>query len=322
MVGVGSESGSIHAATQKGPESSEAVGELSPASDSGVDPDPEGRITAVIPTHNRPDRLMTAVQSVEDQTKRVALVVVDDGSTAPIQMEQLPDHAVLLRNDIALGSATARNMGVAAARTDWVAFLDDDDVWLPTKAEVVLGAARRFPDADVIVHSTAARSPGVGSIGPRLIENPTRRVLRRQPPHITGVTVRRSLHDEVRFDETMWATEDVDYLIRLALISNWVEIDQDLAFHGPRDGTAINMKSRIEGRLRLMEKHRELIHEDRASLSFYYARLGQLYLRALMLGDARRGFLAAIRVMPRSGLAWRGLARTILPSSLRGGYRS
>ena len=90
-------------------------------------------ITVVTPTHNRPQYLGAVVDSLTAQTDdRWELVIVDDGSTPPAR-EHFPavDHPgiVWLRNDVAQGVSAARNRGAAAARGNWIVFLDDDD-WL------------------------------------------------------------------------------------------------------------------------------------------------------------------------------------------------
>ena len=66
---------------------------------------------------------------------------MDDGSRPPV-----PDRwpsVRLLRNDRPTGVAAARNAGVSAARGQWVAFLDDDDVWAPEKLRLQIDAAIR-----------------------------------------------------------------------------------------------------------------------------------------------------------------------------------
>ena len=94
-------------------------------------------VTAVVPTHRRPDLMRRAVQSILDQDYPglIEIVVVFD-ACAP----ELPDvktgsmrtlRAVV--NERVRGLAGARNTGILAASHGFVAFLDDDDAWLPGK---------------------------------------------------------------------------------------------------------------------------------------------------------------------------------------------
>jgi glycosyltransferase involved in cell wall biosynthesis len=95
------------------------------------------RIAVVIPTYNRAHVLGRAVDSVLDQSfPAEQCVVVDDGSsdhTEALVRGSYPGVTYLKQEHG--GVSAARNAGVAAARTDWVAFLDSDDAWMPDKLE-------------------------------------------------------------------------------------------------------------------------------------------------------------------------------------------
>jgi glycosyltransferase involved in cell wall biosynthesis len=104
-------------------------------------------VTVVIPTRNRWPLLEVAMRSVLAQEDvELELVVVDDGSTDET-LCRLDVHADsrlrIIRHESAEGVARARNDGIAAARTPWVAFLDDDDAWAPTKVRRQLDALAR-----------------------------------------------------------------------------------------------------------------------------------------------------------------------------------
>jgi hypothetical protein len=176
----------------------------------------------------------------------------------------------------------------------------------------VIDAANRFPLADVISHRTAL-CPSIKDDGTRLISDPLARVLHRQPPHLSGVIVRRKVHHHIAFDESLWAGEDLDYLIRLAKTATWVEIGRDLGKHGNsgQHGSAIDLRSRIEGRLTLMERHRELFQRHPIALSFFYVRLGHQYRRGGLRREALGSFVTAIRIRPTSIIAWKGLVRAL-----------
>ncbi|MGB9514059.1 MAG: glycosyltransferase family 2 protein, partial [Candidatus Acidiferrum sp.] len=102
-------------------------------------------VTAVIPTRNRHQLVTHAVRSALRQTYRnLEVVVVIDGAD-PKTEESLSRLADSRLRVIALpessGPAAARNIGVAAARGEWIAFLDDDDQWLPEKIELQMAIA-------------------------------------------------------------------------------------------------------------------------------------------------------------------------------------
>jgi glycosyltransferase involved in cell wall biosynthesis len=102
-------------------------------------------VSVVIPTHDRKDLLLLAVRSVLRQRDvEFEVLVVDDGSTdgTSAAVESLDEPRIrILRHERARGVATARNVGVAAARGSWIALLDDDDAWSPDKLALQLGAA-------------------------------------------------------------------------------------------------------------------------------------------------------------------------------------
>ena len=89
------------------------------------------RVDAVIPTHNRADLVVRAVESALAQTRPPdAVIVADDGSTDGTAVALTPLKPRVRRLDLRHGgAAAARNAGVAASDADFVAFLDDDDAW-------------------------------------------------------------------------------------------------------------------------------------------------------------------------------------------------
>jgi glycosyltransferase involved in cell wall biosynthesis len=96
-----------------------------------------GNVTVLICTRNGLSRgfLQEAIRSVHEQTAVPAeIILVDDGSTDGTASEMrraYPDVIVL--SNAGSGLAAARNTGIRAARSEWIAFIDDDDVWHRTK---------------------------------------------------------------------------------------------------------------------------------------------------------------------------------------------
>ncbi len=111
------------------------------------------RVTVVIPTRNRRRLLQRTLGTVlAQQGVDFDVVVVDEGSTddTPEMLERLPyDHGRLtvLRHEQAQGVSAARNAGIAVATGQWVAFVDDDDIWSPAKLAAQLAAVRESPGA-------------------------------------------------------------------------------------------------------------------------------------------------------------------------------
>ena len=110
-------------------------------------PDQTPSISVVIPTRNRPGLLLErALPSALGQTyTNIEIIVVIDGPDPLTERALATVHDSRLRV-LALpenvGGSDARNAGVRASRGEWIAFLDDDDEWLPEKLEWQLRAAR------------------------------------------------------------------------------------------------------------------------------------------------------------------------------------
>jgi len=108
---------------------------------------PEPLVSAIIPTRNRPGTVLRAVKSALDQTLRECevIVVIDGKDEATSQaLKSLTDPRLRVVDlEDSQGAAAARNTGTSLARSPWVAFLDDDDFWLPGKLEIQLQTARQ-----------------------------------------------------------------------------------------------------------------------------------------------------------------------------------
>jgi glycosyltransferase involved in cell wall biosynthesis len=94
-------------------------------------------VSVVIPTHNRARLLMQTLSTILGQEGvTFEAIVVDDGSSddTPTVLARCRDPRLrVLRREAAGGVGAARNVGIHAARGSWVAFVDDDDLWLPSK---------------------------------------------------------------------------------------------------------------------------------------------------------------------------------------------
>ncbi len=110
-------------------------------------------VSVIIPTQNRPQWLVAAVESVCAQTFQdfeiiVVLKNADRETYAAVDPLSADSRVRVLKTNEPTVSG-ARNRGLELARGDWVAFLDDDDIWLPDKLAVQLAAARET-DADLV----------------------------------------------------------------------------------------------------------------------------------------------------------------------------
>jgi len=104
-------------------------------------------VSVIIPTYNRADKLKRAIESVLKQThERFEIIIVDDHSrdeTKSVVKNFIDERIYYIRNEENLGGSESRNVGIRNARYDYIAFLDDDDEWLPEKLEKQLKVLKK-----------------------------------------------------------------------------------------------------------------------------------------------------------------------------------
>lgn len=200
-------------------------------------------IDVVIPVYNCEKYIVDAIKSVDRQTfKPASIIVVNDGSTdntlKRIQLYVLERDQNLARlkviNKANGGLSSARNAGIQAGRSEWIAFLDSDDLWLPDKLQ---------RQVEVLMSSDVTNLGAVycdyvliGEDGELLIDQPSSvldssvrgKIFERLlfgnfvASSGSGVLCRRTCFETVGlFDESLAAAEDWDM---------WLRISQDFGF--------------------------------------------------------------------------------------------
>jgi len=224
----------------------------------------------ILPTRNRLALLRRALTSVRAQSEpRLELIVVDDASSdgTGAYLEQLPAEDArirVLRNAVPVGGGGARNAGIGLSRGAWIAFIDDDDEWLPHKLERQLqtlsaNAAAVACSCSYIVRS-AARSMRViaarhgATVQELLVQN-----------SLGGASVCLCASAALKriggFDARLEAAQDLDLWVRLRQQGEVAVCREPLVVHhahaGPRITT--NARSQYLGIRRFYLKHRALM---------------------------------------------------------------
>jgi glycosyltransferase involved in cell wall biosynthesis len=193
-------------------------------------------VSVVLPTILRDD-LCHAVRSVRQQNASAELVIVVDrpegARTAASREVQraLEDADVLLYTGGGAGASAARNAGIGAAQHEWIAYLDDDDEWLPDKLQRQLEAVRAY-DGDrsslIVSGQALQRWPNSAAVShpvPASVIAPGQNVadylfVRRSPSvaraslFLPTLIVNRTLARAVPWDETLRRHVDWDWLVR------------------------------------------------------------------------------------------------------------
>jgi Glycosyl transferase family 2 len=182
-------------------------------------------ISVVLPTHNRADLVQPAVRSVIAQSySNWELLVVDDASEddTPDVLSTFTDSRVrVLRREQQGGAGATRNTGLAEARGEFIAYLDDDNVMHPHWLKAVAWAFDLHPEARVMIGARIIddelRNQGLGRGGwPQLAPPGFDRdaIARQSVADLMQVAHRRELPG-ARFDERIRVVEDWDLLARL-----------------------------------------------------------------------------------------------------------
>lgn len=199
----------------------------------------EPLVSVIIPTYNRSEWVTEAVRSALDQTyRRIEIIVVDDGSTDNTR-DVLSKYGASIKYIYQKRSerSRARNQGFRYSRGDYIAFLDSDDQWLPTKIEKQVEILNRKPDVGLVYTGVqfidARGNPHTGQIAWDVPERESLYEDLMTHNTITGTTssvmVRRTCLDKVGlFDELMNTCEDLDLYRRIARYYRFYKIDLPL----------------------------------------------------------------------------------------------
>jgi len=190
-------------------------------------------VTAVIPTQNRSGLLSQALNSVIAQEGTgeqfdLEVIVVDDGSsddTAGL-VARYPSVRYI-RLEPSRGVSAARNVGIKASTGKYIAFLDDDDLWLPEKLKRQVRALEAEPDVGV-AYSQCHQRNRQGKVREVVLPDsqlaPSGQTFREFVTkgeytifHLVTALVRRTAFEKAGyFDETLSICEDYDMWLRLA----------------------------------------------------------------------------------------------------------
>ena len=274
-------------------------------------------VSAVITTHRRePQIVERALKSILNQTyKDIEVFVVDDSpndyeyrdSVATMVQSYAKMGVVYIPHDTCKGACAARNTGLAAAKGEFIGFLDDDDEWLPEKIEEQLKGfendtiALVYCASKIIYEDTEVIKTGIlpnikGYVYNELLfEN------------FIGSTsfplIRTKVLKEIGgFDVLMQSAQDYDVWLRIAekYEVNFVENPLVLYHFHSGDQITKNPSKKVSGLERILLKNKEGYNRNRQANINRYNILIIWYAKARMFSKA---FLCWIKVLFKSPLA-------------------
>lgn len=207
-------------------------------------------VSVIMPAYNSCAYIAEAIRSVLDQDyEQLELIVVDDGSTdgTPDLARRFGERVQVIEQPNS-GPAAARNRGVHAARGEFIAFIDSDDIWLPGKVRAQVDYLRNNPDVGVVFGRLVrwfANGEGLFESHPEFpAPAPGHPIVAHESGWIypemlldsviwiVSAMVRKSLWETLGgLDESLRIGEDYDFFIRASRLCKMDELDLFVAFY-------------------------------------------------------------------------------------------
>ncbi len=249
-----------------------------------------GLVSIIIPTYNRDSCYISrAIKSIIQQTyKNYEIIVVDDNicnSKYSLKIKKYckKNNLIYLTTKGKQGANAARNIGAYYAKGFYLAFLDDDDIWLKNKLEMQLSY---FTNNIGMVYSNGYV---ITSNSKRLYTKPENFVTEGNlyklllynyiGPTVTALVKRDCFFDVGMFDETMPSKQDYDLWIRIVKKYKSIGIKQPLFIYTRHDSYQITKDYNLilEGYNKIYEKNKSYLKKDFIFNFFFYFKFAKIY---------------------------------------------
>jgi len=268
------------------------------------------RVSGTIPTYRRPELLPRAIASVLCQTfEDFELLIIDDASqdTTGQVVKSISDERIrYCRNEINKGGAASRNRGIREAQSSYIAFLDDDDEWLPEKLELQVALLDQSPPEVGGIYAGYERIMSITgeSLGKTLptkrgdlsyelllsnpLAGPSALLLRKECFEVSGL-----------FDEELPSYQDYDLWIRISKDFQFEYINRVLYRYYVHDKKIwTNPQALSNGLDIIVNKHCTKDLAVRKHFSLQFLSVGVMFCDAGNLEQGRKAYWTAIRLNP------------------------
>lgn len=190
-------------------------------------------ISVIIPTYNRGGELLSCLDRLNKQTNvDFEVIIVDDSSDIEVTLNKAIYNfrVILHRNNKNEGASYSRNLGVSLSTGKWILFLDDDDLFVCDKVEIVLNEINNNPQADFLYHNAFINMVNenvryITSVKPRFDLNIDDLLYNNYIGGAPVFVIKRDVFLNVGgFDTALPAIEDYELLLRLALVNPKVNL--------------------------------------------------------------------------------------------------
>jgi len=240
---------------------------------SDMEHDTKSSIAVIIPIYNRGHTIIKCIESVFLQTYPVnEIIIVNDKSTDDTikQLNKFKDDIIIIQTEKQSGAQAARNIGIKAAKSEWIAFLDSDDEWLPNKIEKQISALKTVNynpmtvvhgdcyikniDSDYIKHWQLDSIDG---------ENVYKQLLSKTGTLFPSILTSRQALEKISYlDENVPSYHEWDTAIRLAKYCRFIHIQEPLFIYNIHQNTiSKNSDSSVEGYQYIINKFKDEIKE-------------------------------------------------------------
>jgi glycosyltransferase involved in cell wall biosynthesis len=273
--------------------------------DSGKDP----LISIIVPTYNRAHVLLRAIRSVLSQTfTDFELIIVDDGSTdeTSLMVERFASPRVrYLRHNKNSGASSARNTGIEASRGHYIAFLDSDDEWGPSKLQEQVAIFSRVNAEVGVIYSGFFYDSKPSGKKKQFCLNLRGNIHETILIHNPGLNNSSALLKKEcfqrcgLFDESLPASEDWDLFIRISERYHFFPVLKPLVtIH--RDGYRISTdyERRVVAHNKILQKYFNELQRAPKALANHYYLIGTYLLYCNKYNEARTFFQRSIAANP------------------------
>jgi glycosyltransferase involved in cell wall biosynthesis len=238
-------------------------------------------ISVIIPTFNRSNKIIRAINSVLCQTyTNLEIIIIDDHSNDSTNkiiksfLKKNNQKIFYIRNKKNYGNAESRNIGIRKTKGRYIAFLDDDDLWFPDKIEKQIKKIISSRADGCFCKTISIEKNKV--LGSKLLKND---LISFESGGPTGTwLIKKNVFSNIgSFDKSFPANVDGEFLVRFnkKYKCSFVEEPLYVHFYHDKQITSSN-RNKIIGFEKLLKKHRDILnHQEKSAI---YLKLTIFYL--------------------------------------------
>ncbi len=284
-------------------------------------------VSVIVPTYNRPHLIGDSIESILAQSIQDIEIIVIDGSTNDSTrdtIDNISDPRIRYKRIENRSAASSRNVGLSMAQGEFIAFNDDDDIWLPEKLEHQIKLIDAHLDCPICFCAFEKKRGNRTQIIPDKMETGCAllfsKLLFRNFIGLPTLLIRKQLLEKIHFDEQLTCLEDWDFSLSLARENQIAYLDQVMV-HVRDTPNSVNKAShakKAESYKRIYTKFRSEIEKYPHIEAKHQLSIGSNLCLSGQLLEGRRYLTKAARLSPLSPIVWMALIATYLGER---GYR-